>query len=112
MMRGESRNSRELGPEPARDGSVAEEFAEGGTQYHERWCMRREGIINGTDPASAEYWGDIEDSDQRMVEMCPIGFALAVGGDHFWGKLSEKERENVGTWLRVINDREVSLSRL
>ena len=107
MMRGESRNSRELGPEPARDGSVAEEFAEGGTQYHERWCMRREGIINGTDPASAEYWGDIEDSDQRMVEMCPIGFALAVAPHVFWDTLSEKQKGNVTTWLNSIDAREM-----
>ncbi|KAJ5946575.1 CAZyme family GH154 [Penicillium verhagenii] len=69
-----------------------------------RW---RTGIINGCDPASPEYWGDLEDSDQRMVEMCPLGFALAVAPHVFWDPLSEKERGHVGGWLRSINGLEM-----
>jgi len=33
-----------------------------------------DGLINGTDPNHEEYLGDIEDSDQRMVEVLPFGF--------------------------------------
>ncbi|KAJ5175374.1 uncharacterized protein N7482_001251 [Penicillium canariense] len=69
-----------------------------------RW---REGIINGTDPESPEYFGDIEDLDQRMVEMCPIGFTLAVAPHIFWDPLSEKQKDNVTKWLNSINAREM-----
>ncbi|KAJ5777422.1 CAZyme family [Penicillium odoratum] len=107
-------------------GSTATRFDEGGAQFEgfarplwglasllagdydyteaTRW---RTGIINGCDPASPEYWGDLENSDQRMVEMCPLGFALAVAPHVFWEPLSEKERSNVGGWLRSINGLEM-----
>lgn len=69
-----------------------------------RW---REGIINGCDPNHPEYWGDLEDSDQRMVEMCPLGFTLAVAPHVFWDPLSESQKKNVGDWLRQINGLEM-----
>ncbi|KAJ5328559.1 hypothetical protein N7452_008949 [Penicillium brevicompactum] len=77
----------------------------GGYEYDaERW---RQGLINGTNPSHREFWGDIEDLDQRMVEMCPIGFALAVAPNKFWDPLSEKERGDVSRWLGSINEREM-----
>lgn len=80
----------------------------GGVNYSEasRWRM---GLVNGTDPQHPEYWGDIEDSDQRMVEMCPIGFALAVAPHVLWDPLTDIQRENVGNWLRSINAKLVRL---
>ncbi|KAJ5708148.1 CAZyme family GH154 [Penicillium malachiteum] len=107
-------------------GSTATRFDEGGAQFEcfarplwglasilagdydyseaKRW---RTGIINGCDPVSPEYWGDLENSDQRMVEMCPLGFALAVAPHIFWEPLSKKERSNFGGWLRSINGLEM-----
>lgn len=107
-------------------GSTATRFDEGGAQFEGfarplwglasllagnydyaeavRW---RTGIIHGCDPASPEYWGDLEHSDQRMVEMCPLGFALAVAPHVFWEPLSEKEKGDVGAWLRSINGLEM-----
>ncbi|KAH1495122.1 hypothetical protein LV164_006528 [Aspergillus fumigatus] len=78
----------------------------GGYDYAEaaRW---REGFISGTDPDHPEYWGDIEDMDQRMVEMCPIGFALAVAPHVFWDPLTDKQKENIANWLAQINAREM-----
>ncbi|KAL9093659.1 MAG: hypothetical protein Q9159_000188 [Coniocarpon cinnabarinum] len=78
----------------------------GGAKFDEasHWI---EGLKHGTNPESPEFWGYCRDVDQRMVEMCPIGFALAVNGDVFWKKLSEKERENVGVWLRSINEKQM-----
>lgn len=35
----------------------------------ERWV---EGLINGTDPAHLEYWGDCDGKDQRLVEMAAV----------------------------------------
>ena len=69
-----------------------------------RW---RDGFIQGTDPESPEYWGDIEDLDQRMVEMCPIGFTLAVAPHVFWDPLTTKQKANVAKWLASINEREM-----
>ncbi|KAL3434727.1 hypothetical protein BDV09DRAFT_204580 [Aspergillus tetrazonus] len=78
----------------------------GGCDYAEasRW---RDGFIQGTDPESPEYWGDIEDMDQRMVEMCPIGFSLAVAPHVFWNPLTDKQKENIAKWLASINEREM-----
>jgi hypothetical protein len=76
----------------------------GGGEYEStrRWI---EGLKAGTDPESPEYWGDPRDNDQRMVEMCPLGFTLAVA-PVFWQELSERERENVERWLgNSINEK-------
>lgn len=67
----------------------------------------REGLINGTDPEHPEYWGDVEDLDQRMVEMSPLGYLLAVAPGRFWDPLTEAQRGNVGAWLGSINEKKV-----
>lgn len=71
-------------------------LAGGGKYDGTEWWI--EGLKSGTDPESPEYWGDPRDNDQRMVEMCPLGFTLAVA-PVFWESLSEKERTNVEAWL-------------
>jgi len=47
----------------------------GGGEYEgtEKWI---EGLKAGTDPESVEFWGLSVDSDQRMVEMCCLGYTL------------------------------------
>jgi len=57
------------------------------------WLLWREGIINGTDPAHGEYWGDLHSSDQRMVEMAVIGTGLCFLPDRFYGDLTPKQQE-------------------
>lgn len=66
-----------------------------------------EGLKNGTNPAHPEFWGWAQDLDQRMVEMCPIGFALAVAGHAFWDPLTQQEKDNVTKWLGWINEKEM-----
>ncbi|GJN75558.1 hypothetical protein PLICBS_009661 [Purpureocillium lilacinum] len=77
----------------------------GGGEYPagtERWVA---GLKAGTDPESPEFWGFPRDNDQRMVEMCPLGYTLAVA-PVFWESLSPKERSNVETWLgNSINEK-------
>jgi hypothetical protein len=75
----------------------------GGGEYDgtDRWIN---GLRAGTDPDSPEYWGQSLDSDQRMVEMCCIGYTLAVV-PAFWEPLTEQERANVETYLGGINDK-------
>lgn len=79
----------------------------GGGEYEntERWIA---GLKAGTDPENEEFWGLSVDSDQRMVEMCCIGYTLTIVPE-FWEKLSEKERENTGNYLGGINDKLVIL---
>lgn len=73
-----------------------------GTDY---WL---EGLRHGTDPEHAEFWGYAKDLDQRMVEMCPLGYALCVAPKRLWDPLTEREKSNVEKWLGWINDKEVS----
>ncbi|CAG9983158.1 unnamed protein product [Clonostachys byssicola] len=73
-------------------------------EYHGTdWWIQ--GYKSGTDPNHPEYWGYPRENDQRMVEMCPLGFALAET-NVIWDNLSQKERENVEAWLgNSINEK-------
>ncbi|OAB76606.1 hypothetical protein PNBC_04180 [Paenibacillus crassostreae] len=70
---------------------------------NELWKICLLGIRNGTDPEHAEYWGNVNDYDQRLVEMAVFGFALALIPDRIWEPLSERERSNLYNWLNQIN---------
>ena len=67
------------------------------------WKLWREGLVHGTDPEHPEYWGDIHDFDQRMVEMAVLGIALCFLPDRFWNGLSPREQDNLYAWLNQIN---------
>ena len=49
------------------------------------------GLVNGTDPAHEEYWGEIGDYDQRMVEMTAIVNALLLSPDTLWEPLTSAQ---------------------
>ena len=70
-----------------------------------------EGLRNGTDQNHPEYWGLARDLDQRMVEMCPMGFTLAIAGKEFWEPLAQQDKDNIAAWLGYVNDREVRSER-
>ncbi|KAF4585053.1 hypothetical protein EYR40_001888 [Pleurotus pulmonarius] len=65
------------------------------------------GLANGTNPDHLEFWGNMRDKDQRMVECSPIGFALAVAPDAFWTPLSPESKANIEGWLGGMNDKEM-----
>ena len=69
----------------------------------ELWDIYREGIRNGTNPEHEEYWGDLRDFDQKLVEMAAFGLALAIAPEQIWEPLSEEEKHNLYTWLSQIN---------
>ena len=84
-------------------------FLLGGGGKYENAQLWIDGFKNGTNPESDEYWGFPRDNDQRMVEMCPLGFALAEA-PQIWSGLTEKERENVENWLgNSINEKKYVL---
>ncbi|KUL87046.1 hypothetical protein ZTR_05753 [Talaromyces verruculosus] len=62
-----------------------------------------EGICTGTDQNHHEYWGTIQDGDQRMVEAEVIACALLFAPNHFFHSLDERYRANIVSWLRQMN---------
>ena len=63
-----------------------------------------QGLASGTDPNHHEYWGLLNGTDQRMVEMEIISFALLAAPEIFYGKQSSTAKSNIVSWLRSIND--------
>ena len=72
------------------------------------------GLGAGTDPREKEeYWGDVRDMDQRMVEMEILSFGLLIAPDKFWPVCGEgdreglERRERIVTWLQGINGKAI-----
>ncbi|KAH9478026.1 hypothetical protein JR316_0010262 [Psilocybe cubensis] len=78
----------------------------GGGDYDgtKRWV---DGFKNGTDPKSDEFWGNMRNKDQRMVECSAIGFAIAVAKEKLWDPLSDETKRNFEDWLGGMNDKEM-----
>lgn len=66
-----------------------------------------EGIKHGTDPEHPEYWGDVLDYDQKMVEMAAIAVTFSLCPDSIWNLFSEEDQERAFLWLNQINRKEV-----
>lgn len=62
-----------------------------------------EGFRSGTDPQSLEYWGDLHNKDQRMVEMAAISYGILMIPDKLWEPLSEETKGHMAAWLGQIN---------
>lgn len=84
-------------------------LAAGGGEFA-HWDLIRRGLIEGTDPSSEYYWGEVgatpfidATTDQRMVEMAAFGFALALAPEEFFEPLTDEQKQNVYDWLAPIN---------
>ncbi|ODT81857.1 MAG: hypothetical protein ABS76_10415 [Pelagibacterium sp. SCN 64-44] len=71
--------------------------AGGGTFEH--WELYRQGLANGTDPDHPEYWGEVNATDQRMVELAAIGFTLKLLPHLVWDPLPQKAKDNLAAYL-------------
>ncbi len=80
-----------------RGGGKDAEFAE----------IYRKGMAAGTNPDSAEYWGDLGHRDQRMVEMAAISYGILLTPEYLWEPLSDKEKQNLVNWLSEVNPYEM-----
>lgn len=69
----------------------------GGNFKH--WDLYRKGFINGTDPNHEEYWGEVVDCDQKMVELAAVGYALVFVPEHVWEPLPEESKKNLSNYL-------------
>ncbi|WP_077619329.1 DUF2264 domain-containing protein [Bacillus sinesaloumensis] len=73
------------------------------SENYDLWEVHLQGIRNGTNPNHEEYWGDINEYDQRIVEMAAFGLALLLIPEKVWDPLSVEEKNNFANWLRQIN---------
>lgn len=66
-----------------------------------------EGLIAGTTPdVKNEYWGPIQNTDQRMVEMEILSFALLCAPTSFLPS-TDIAKMNLITWLQNINGKTI-----
>lgn len=63
------------------------------------WHPYRKGLANGTDPAHPEYWGAPKNTDQRLVELAAVGFALLVAKPQIFDPLTPKAKANIRDYL-------------
>lgn len=66
--------------------------------------LYRNGMIHGTDPADEEYWGDIFDFDQKMVEVAALVFSITINRKELWDSLTTDQKDNLYVWLNQMND--------
>lgn len=67
----------------------------------------RTGIHAGTDPASAEYWGDIRHWSQAIVEAADIALSLWLAREQLWEDLPDGDRKRIGRWLIQVNGKHI-----
>ncbi len=79
----------------------------GGGKDEEFAAIYRKGIATGTNPCSPEYWGDLGNRDQRMVEMAAISYGILLTPQYLWEPLSDKEKQNLVNWLSQVNPYEM-----
>ncbi|WP_332302719.1 DUF2264 domain-containing protein [Rhizobium sp. GR12] len=72
------------------------------------WESIRRGLANGVDPAHPEYWGDVGDVDQRMVELAAIGYALRLVPELLWEPLPDRARAHLSAYLIAARAKEFS----
>ncbi|HZP59500.1 MAG TPA: DUF2264 domain-containing protein [Opitutaceae bacterium] len=59
----------------------------------------RKGILAGTDPKHPEYWGDIVDFAQHLVEMAALAWGLHLSKRLVWDKFSAAEQKQVADYM-------------
>lgn len=58
------------------------------------------GIKNGVNPAHVDYWGQVSDVDQRVVEMAALGLLLALAPQVIHRQFSDTEQQQLYAWLQ------------
>jgi len=69
----------------------------------EIWMTIREGLIHGTNPEDPNYYGELEDYDQRLVETAAIAYCFVLRPEAIYEPLLPKQKENLIRWLSGIN---------
>jgi hypothetical protein len=66
------------------------------------------GVLAGTDPKHADYWGDITDRDQRIAEAADVALALWLSRKTVWQRLDTRQRQQITTWLLQVNGKKIA----
>jgi hypothetical protein len=74
-------------------------LAAGGADFA-HWELYRQGLANGTDPDHPEYWGQVNSTDQRMVELAAVGFTMRMVPHLVWEPLPQKAKDNLAAYLK------------
>jgi len=77
----------------------------GGGGYYKGTARWLKGFESGADPDHEEFWGNMRNRDQRMVECSAIGYTLAVAKESIWDPLSPEGKKNLEKWLGGMNDK-------
>ncbi len=59
----------------------------------------RKGILAGTNPNHPEYWGDVVDYAQHLVECAALSWFLYLSRKHVWDQFSDSEKKQVAEYL-------------
>jgi hypothetical protein len=73
-------------------------LAAGGGEF-DHWELYRRGLANGTDPEHPEYWGQVNSTDQRMVELAAVGFTMRLLPHLVWEPLEQRAKDNLAAYL-------------
>ena len=77
----------------------------GGNQHNKEFeRIYLTGIINGTNPESEEYWGEIRATDQKQVESAALGLGLILASHKIWDPLTDSQKKNFYIWLNKIRE--------
>jgi hypothetical protein len=63
----------------------------------------RRGILAGTDPRHPEYWGDITDYAQHLVEMAALAWGLHLSRHLVWDSFDSREKRQVVDYMLQCN---------
>ena len=66
-----------------------------------------QGIVAGTNPESEDYWGEVTDFDQLIVEMASLSTCLLLNRENVWEKFTAHEQSRLSSWLYQVNEREI-----
>jgi hypothetical protein len=80
-------------------------LAAGGGNF-DHWELYRRGLVAGMDPNHPDYWGDVADRNQRLVELAAIGLALRLVPEHVFDPLSAAEKAIVSAYLLKARNRD------
>ncbi|TNV22937.1 DUF2264 domain-containing protein [Buttiauxella sp. B2] len=73
----------------------------------EQFSFYIQAIKNGTNPAHADYWGEVAPCDQRIVEMAAYGLLLAVAHQPLLAHFNEQEKQNLWQWLKQSENQDI-----
>ncbi|MDO5416391.1 MAG: DUF2264 domain-containing protein [Lachnospiraceae bacterium] len=75
----------------------------GGGEDESLLSVYQKGLQAGTNPESGEYWGNLHNKDQRMVEMAAISYGILMVPEKLWEPLGEEGQQHLADWLYQIN---------